>query len=209
MSRLEQIFRNYLQQFLKLGKKEKIIIIAILVGCFFFGLAIPTAVQKIAYKPSPTPLPTPTEIPLPASLKLITDKKEIELGATFSAVLELDSPNQGVEAADFVIDFDPNYLKIATISSGNYFGVFPVKEIGTNSAQLSGMANLVNNQIVIPKGKGIVGSFIFEALEATESTKIKFDREKTIVASGGKNIVEQINDLTLQIIHPKESTLRQ
>jgi hypothetical protein len=205
MENLEKILRNYLKQFGKLGQKQKVAIVIILAVSFIIGLGGQVVYQKLTYKPYPTPIPLPTEIPLSASLELTTDLPtdemggKAEVGATFSAILNIDSPNQGVEAADFVIRFDPSYLKVATVSAGNYFGLYPIKEISTDSAKISGIANLVNNRFLIPKGKGVADSIVFETLEATESTKISFDREKTIVASNGKNILGEIKDLSVKI----------
>ena len=121
------------------------------------------------------------------------------MGATFSAILNINSPNQGVEAADFVVSFDPDYLKVATISAGNYFGIYPVKQIEKDRVKISGIANLVNDKFIIPIGRGTIGSIVFETLDATTSTQISFDREKTIVASGGKNILDQITNLEVRI----------
>lgn len=199
MEKLTKIFQKYQQQFSNLGQKQKLLILGILAFSFVFGLGGQIGFQKLTNKPTPTPLPSPTEIPLPAYLELTSVEKTIEPGATFSATLNIDSPNQGVEAGDFVINFDPNYLNVATLSSGNYFGLYPIKNIGTESAKISGIANLVNNRFIIPKGKGIIATFVFETLQASDSTKVKINTDKTIVASGGKNILENTKDLNIQI----------
>lgn len=194
---MKEAVKTYLKQFKKLGRNAKILIIAILIGSFFIGIAAQTGYQKLTYQPQPPP--SPTSIPAPASISLTSNSKEIETGATFSATIKISSPNQGVEAADFVVSFDPDYLKVATVSSGNFFGVYPVKKAETNSVKISGMANLIDNKIIIPKGEGTIGNITFEALAATESTKISFDKEKTIVANGGKNILGEISDLQISI----------
>lgn len=194
---MKEAVKTYLTQFKKLERNAKILIIAILIGSFFIGVIGQIGYRKLAYKPFP--IPSPTSIPTPASISLTSNSAEVETGATFSATIKINSPNQGVEAADFVVLFDPDYLKVATVSSGNFFGVYPVKKTETNSVKISGMANLIDNKIIIPKGEGTVGTITFEALAATESTKISFDKEKTIVASGGKNILGKITDLEISI----------
>lgn len=197
---------RYLREFKEIGKKQKILILAVLIGSLLFGLFLPVAINNLSSLKPPKITPSPTPIPIPAVISLSTDlpagkagKNEVETDATFSATININSVNQGVEAADFVINFDPDYLSVATVSSGNYFGLYPVKEIGADSVKISGIANLVDNKFIIPIGKGVIAKIVFETLSATESTKISFDREKTIVASGGKNILDRITNLEVRI----------
>lgn len=200
MDNFSILVNRYLREFRKIKKGQQVIIIAVLAGIFTFGFLLPFGINKFStYKPS-KPLPLPTPIPIPAEISLNADKKVLTSGATFSAIININSPNQGVEAADIVVDFDPNYLSVATVSAGNYFGQYPVKETGSGFVKISGIANLVNNKFIIPIGKGTIGSIIFETLSATGNTKISFDREKTIVAAGGKNILDQSKITDLQVI---------
>ncbi len=189
----------HISDFQRLGRKQQILSIIIMISLFFLGIFgsqffFPyTTPSKIAISPSPT------SIPLPANLSLVTYNKTVDLNATFSATLAIDSPNQGVEAADFFIDFDPNYLSIATISAGNYFRLYPVMKIGTHSAKISGTAYLVNNRFSIPIGKGRIADIVFTTLEATEGSIIKINKEKTFVGSSGNNILGKTGDLSITI----------
>ncbi len=199
---MKEAAKKYYKEFKKLPLISKIIITAILIGSFFVGIIGQIGYQKLtAREIVPTSTPTPTPIQIPAKVSLTAETKEIETGATFSVSINLNSPDVGVEAADFVINFDGEVLKVATISSGSFFGLYPVKKISSDSVQISGMATLVDDRLIIPKGEGLVGSIIFEAQTATESTKISFNREKTIVANGGKNILDirSIKDLNISI----------
>ncbi|MCL4338279.1 cohesin domain-containing protein [Patescibacteria group bacterium] len=180
---------NSLFEFRRVGKIQKFIIITLLVVSFVFGIAGPATYQKLTYNVAPTPTPSATPIPLPAELWLTSNLSSTQLGATISAIINIDSPNQGVEAADFVLDFDPNYLSVATISSGNYFSLYPIKNISSDSAKISGLANLINKKFIIPIGKGTIGTVTFNTLQSTSSTSIRIDKIKTIIASGGKNIL--------------------
>lgn len=190
---------KYLRDFSKIGLKRKLVILAILVGSFIFGISAPIFLNNMGQPVKVVPSPTP--IPVPASAEISAKVKEISAGNTFSATINVNSPNQGVEAADFVVNFDPNYLKVSTISSGNYFGLYPIKNADEGSVKISGIANLVNNKFIIPIGRGTIGTIMFQTLSATESTQISFDREKTIVASKGQNILDpnKITDLNISI----------
>jgi hypothetical protein len=132
-------------------------------------------------------------------LEIKSETSQVKHEATFSATVRINSPTNGVEAADFLINFDPKYLKVATASSGKFFGSYPQKKIGRDYLKISGMASLRGSDFIIPKGEGTVVVITFKALSATDSTKIRFDREKTVVASKGKNILGDIKDLVISI----------
>lgn len=200
MDKFSILVDKFIRDFKKIGKKQKIVIISILAGSFLVGIFLPAIITNLSSPKIKRPPPSPTPILIPASLSLTSDKNNIKLGTTFSAILNINSPNQGVEAADFVVNFDPKYLKVATVSAGNYFSLYPVKAIEKDNVKISGTANLLKDKFIIPIGRGTVGTIVFESLAATPSTQISFDREKTIVASKGKNILDQNNITDLQIV---------
>lgn len=199
MDNFSNLVNHYLREFSRIGQRQKIIIVIVLAASFLMGFVLPTGLAKLSNYQAPKPTPSPTSIPLPAVISLSSDVADITMGATFSATININSPNQGVEAADFVVDFDPKYLKVATISAGNYFGLYPVKLAEKDKVKISGIANLVNDRFIIPVGRGTIGTITFKTLSATESTRIAFDRENTIVASGGKNILDKVTDLEINI----------
>ncbi len=195
---------GFLSDFKKLPKKNQNLILIVLIICFVIGIASPNIIKsisktggnnKISSKLSPTP------IPIPAELSLNTAKKEIKKGDSFEVEISINSLSQGVEAADFVVKFDPEILSVATVSAGNYFGAYPISQSEKGSVRLSGVATLNKATLNIPKGKGTVGTISFTADSATDLTKIYFDREKTIVANNGKNILDlnKITDLEISI----------
>lgn len=204
MEKNNNFLLRFISEFNKIGKKEKIIIFIILGICFFAGLGISTELQKLSSEnPKPTksvtsvtPSPSPF---VPAKVSIKSNLDRIVKGATFSATVRINSPTNGVEAADFLVNFDPKYLKVATASSGKFFGYYPQKKIGKDYVKISGMATLTGDSFIVPKGEGTIASITFQALSATDSTKIRFDREKTVVASKGKNILGSIEDLLITI----------
>lgn len=197
-----------LDQIVTMGKKEARMIVLILVLCFVGAFILSYGYIKYVnqkkesgVKVNPTPATTTAAIPSFASLALSADKKIVEKGTTFSAEIKIDSDSTPVEAADFVVTFDPLFLQAKEIIEGKFFGVIPVATIEKDSVKISGMASLSGDTIVIPKGKGTVATIIFNALEASESTAVKIDPTKTIIASGGKNILDtkKITDFTVEI----------
>lgn len=204
MEIIKKTFQKFVSEFNKIEAKQKLGIIVLLIVAFTVGLSssvgyltflFPQENQKVATKPKA--LPTP--IPSPAALSIISDKTSIAAGSTFSAQIKLNSYNQGIEAADFDISFDPKYLKVATISSGAFFGAYPRQETTTNSILISAMAQVSDEKIIIPKGEGVVADIIFEALNPVAQTIVAVNKNNTIVASDGKNVLDKVSDLTISI----------
>ena len=177
-------FKRYFSDFQKIGKKEKGIIFALLIT-LFAGSILGSRFYFSRFTP-----PKSVSVPIPASLALTADKKVIKKGENVTLTLKINSPNQGVEAADFVVTFDPTYLKVATLSAGNYFKTYPVRQTEKDFVRFAGVASLSDNKLLIPKGEGTIGTILFQTIAATSSTEVKFDREKTIIATGGKNILD-------------------
>lgn len=201
MEKVSKIMERFLLDFRKLPKKNQNLILIVLIICFAIGIASPNIIKtiskvgnnKTASKLSPAP------IPIPADLSLNTAKNEIKKGDAFEVEISINSPNQGVEAADFVVKFDPGFLSVATVSAGNFFGAYPINQFESGSVKLSGVATLKNATLNIPKGRGTVGTIFFTAEKSTLSTNIYFDKFKTIVANNGENITGSMKNLEISI----------
>lgn len=176
-----------------------ILLLVLLVG-IIAALTIKVTQPSIfpAQKNSP-----PTTHPTSASVKFLTDKQVYTSGETVLVKIILDSPSQKVAASDFVILFDPQYLQPTEIIQGSYFGNYPIKKIETSTIRISGVALLKKNTITAPIGSGIVATVVFRALSPTLSTTVAFDQKNTVVASDGKNILENHTNATLTI-NPKD-----
>ena len=177
--------------------KERIIIVAIILFAFIIGITSTTIFFPATIPQNPRFQPTIT--PIPVNLTLSSDKKEVLTGATFAASLNLNSYNQGIEAAGFTIKFDPDTLRVATVSAGNFFSEPQNQAIGKDTIQLTGIAVITDKKIIVPKGEGVIADIIFEALTATPSTSIKIDKSGTIVTSGGNDILGKTKDLEISI----------
>lgn len=203
MKHLVKLWQKYIKDFKKIGKKEKVIIAFILLAAFVIGIsgsyAYKNLVKPTTYNPQPTTIPTP--LPKTSLITLASANKFLRVGDQIDVKLNLNSGNLGVEAADFVVNFDPNYLKVVDVSKGTFFKNYPINTTGDNFVKISGVADFTAKAVVVPKGEGNVATITFEALDATESTKIEIDNIKTIIASGGQNIldVNSLQNLTLGI----------
>lgn len=131
------------------------------------------------------------KLPASAVLTFESDKTNISPGENFLVTLNLDSQDTEVAAADFIVKFDPKYLKVVDVSTGNFFSLYPVKTISGDFIKISGIASYEEDTIVLPKGNESVGQITFQAKEKTGSTTISFDPAKTIVANSGQNILNK------------------
>lgn len=194
--------KKSISEYKKLSLKQKLYLGVIFTAVFLVGLSASYLYQKSSANTIPknmtktvtTPIPS-----LPAQLALLLDSKEVTRGSTFSAQIIINSPTTGVDAADFVLNYDPEILKATSITSGNFFKKYPQKKFDTGSVKVSGVALLDINVLTIPKGQGTVATITFQALQATDNTIISFDKEKTIVASDGKNILGNATNINLHI----------
>lgn len=140
-------------------------------------------------------------LPKTASLTLESEQKSVAPGETVSARLILDTGDQGVEAADFVLNFDARFLNIKSVVPGNFFKSYPANKSEGNTLRISAVAYFDGSSVIIPKGRGEVASLTFEAVSSAAKTSIKVDRAKTIIAASGQNILatDKISDLTVSI----------
>ena len=182
----------------KIQNQQKLIIVLVLILFFVAGIGLSVWFKNSSFKSSTGESKT---LPKTASLKLTTENKRVNVNESFTVKLTLDSGDQGVEAADFIVTFDPQYLQVRSLNSGTYFKTYPVKKTELNSIKISGVAYFDGQSIIVPKGKADVASMEFTAIAKSSSSKIAIDREKTVVASDGQNILNlnKINDLTISI----------
>ena len=100
-------------------------------------------------------------LPKTAVLTLESEQKSVAPGETVSARLLLDTGQQGVEAADFVLNFDARYLNIKSVVPGNFFKSYPANKSEGNSVRISAVAYFDGSSVIIPKGRGKEASLTF------------------------------------------------
>ncbi|MBI4067763.1 hypothetical protein HY407_05250 [Candidatus Gottesmanbacteria bacterium] len=189
-----------IKSFARLHPKNKILILSLLAFTFLLGFLLPVIVSRTAFSPTSSLEQTsPSPTPIPATVKLHSSKSQFKVGESFSLDIILNSNNQPVEAADFVLNYDPIYLKATQIVTGNYFGQFPTKKIDKDFIKISAVAAYKGNKIIIPQGEGVVATLTFVPLKKTTTTIISFDTAQTIVASGGQNITGLLSPLSISV----------
>ena len=180
----------------RLTTKAKILIALLLAFTFLIGFAVPFLLSRSSIYQTfhvPTPIPQPVEITLTASNKIVSPN------SSFTVSVNISSPDTNIDAADFVIYFDPDVLKPQKIEDGDFFTNIPVKKIEDNFVKISATATFADNKITFPQGQGTVATINFLAIKKATDSLIYFDPDKTIVASGGKNVLGKLTDTKITI----------
>lgn len=185
----------------RIHTQEKLIIFGLLFFSFLigFGGAILLGKSYININISTGSKLAPTPVPLPVALSLNTSANSIVKGTNFDVDIIINSPDSGVDAADFILYFDPSIVKPLSIKPGNFFHQLPLQKIDKNFIKISAVASYLNNKIIIPKGSGVVATITFKALSSANSSLIYFDPDKTIIATNGQNIVGALSSLNITI----------
>lgn len=188
----------YAQSLKRIGEKEKIGILGLLILAFAVGFTVAFLYIKPQFTKTNTPAQSTVESGY-ASVTLSTPKMELTQNREFDVSIQISSPEKGVEAGDFILYYDPRYIRAMKVTRGNYFKNFISDVIEPSRIRLSAAAVLTGKNIIVPKGDGIVAAIRFATIAPTDTTLIYLDPDKTIVASNGKNILDYSNVLKLTI----------
>jgi len=195
---------GFFQELSNLPKTSKIGILSILLLCLFAGFVLPALLTKNSTSGTtgqPTIVqtrPTLTPVPVPATLGLSADKTSVPAGTPITVTIQINSGTYSIGAADFVLKFDPTLLTPQKIDTGTFFKEYPKSNINANTVAISGVASVVDDSVLIPKGEGTIAQITFQTL-AKGNAVLEFDSAKTIVASDGKNVLGQAKTLTIGI----------
>lgn len=220
MDSTRQYYHQFITGLTAVGNREKVFIILLLLFTLLVGFSAPFLYESFFPAPiDPTtqheivttqrePSPSSTRVLIPtnpiaeASLSFSPQEQTIKKGSRFDIAIVLDSNQVNVEAADFTLTYNSSYLTAVNITTGAYFGIYPVAKTDVGTVRISGMAYIKDNTLVIPRGKGAVATITFLAKESVSHTTIGIDRTKTIVASSstrGKTILTEVTEGTVTI----------
>ncbi|MBI2612055.1 hypothetical protein HYW54_04930 [Candidatus Gottesmanbacteria bacterium] len=180
----------------RLTTKSKIIILLLLAFTFLIGFALPFLLTRSSNPSVPN---TKTPNPKPVSVAAVPSQKIVAPKSSFTIAITISSPDTNIDAADFVVYFDPEILKPLKIENGDFFTTIPVRKIEDNFVKISATATFADNKIIFPQGQGTVATINFLALKKANDSLIYFDPDKTIVGSGGKNVLEKLSDAKITI----------
>lgn len=184
-------------QKLQVGSKQKVAIVAIVVTAFLLASGVSYLYQMNKNNRAENAAVTPAAT---AVVQLNADTTQVPLSSPFTVTLTLDSAQNAVDAADFVLTYDQNKLSAESVETGEFFKTYPVNSKSEGYIKVSGVAYFENNQLVIPQGRGVVARITFTPLKKG-STKILIDPDDTTIASAGKNILDstRIKDLEIRV----------
>lgn len=167
----------FISEFKNLSMRRKSMIIGIISVALIIGIGIPYLFQFFSK----------TSNQNAAFIQLTVDKSKIKIGQTATATIILDSSKEGVEVADFFISYDPDAVTMSNIHPGTFFSTYPIKEIGKDTIRIAAVATVTEKSIIVPNGKGTIATFTITG-KNHQRTIIDIDRQKTKIATDGKNI---------------------
>ena len=109
----------------------------------------------------------------------------------FTVTMTLDSKDAEVAAADIVVSYDTDSLKVVSVTTGNFFSNYPINQTSGDTVKISGVASFDGQNLILPKGKDTVGQIKFLAIKQNNRTLIKYHKAKTVVATAGKDIYDK------------------
>ncbi len=194
------------EDFSRVRMKEKRSILFLLLFCFGAGFIGTMSANKIAIEKKPVESTINNNAisdSTSTTLSFVVPNHPVRLKEDFIVTLSLSSPSRAVDAADFILYFDPKVLKPKSITNGNFFSQYPVKKIDKNFIKISAVASFIGNKITTSKGFGTIATITFTAIAETNApTMIYLDPEKTVIASEGKNIIENYPQVTISVQEP-------
>lgn len=157
----------------------------IVVTFFALGILLATGYRYIKGKSQKD-----SGLPQNAILTLESDKTKVSAGETFNVILTLNSGESEVAAADIVVHYDSQFVKVVSVSPGTFFASYPINITGDDYIKISGVASFDGQTLILPKGKDTVATITFQAISKGRAV-IKYNQSKTIVATAGENIVDE------------------
>ena len=200
MENKETFLKKLISDYRRIGVKQKQTIKILLIGFFFVGFLVSSLLTYFLNQRaiSLSGLQN-TRVSTNAIFQISTPKTSVKKGETIAVLFSLDTQNQPVEATNFDINYDPDYLLPVKYTMGNFFKLYPKKENVNNLISIYGATDIENNMFIIPAGKGTVATISFQTLKPVKKTSILLNEKTSTVAAKGKNILKNLKNLDITI----------
>lgn len=161
------------------------------------SLVAPVLLFSAFFFAAPSHAAVPSLLFSPTNLSIGTDSQ-------FTLSIILDTAGQGVSGAGAKIIFDPTYLTAISITTGDLFTDYPAAIINNDHglAIISGIASSPTDRYT---GSGTFAAITFRPFHPGQ-TKVSFNftpnsttDSNIAVMTGNGDILEQVNDLTVNI----------
>lgn len=121
-------------------------------------------------------------------IKLIPSEKIVSQGNIFFVTVSFDSKIV-LDSANIKLKFDPKFLRINDVKTGDYFLSYPINTFDSSSVSIGGIAQPSNSQISENSTKETFSTLSFTAIRPTSGTEIILDEAETnIKASSANNV---------------------
>lgn len=203
MQSIVQTIRLDLKDFIKLSPQVKFLLIFQLIILFILSLLI-----GIIFSPKfKTNVENQAGLPVieesvedvQNSLSIVPETQTMLVGST--QTVQITYTGDPATAVDTVIHYIPSVFTVSNMQSGEAYDTILRRKIIDDHIYFSGAQSpFQEGADEINLSDYTVMTFDVTAERPTESARISFSEEDTVVASSGKNILGQANDVTIRVI---------
>lgn len=133
-----------------------------------------------------------------AGFYLAAEKESIKTGENFKLQIWVNGQDQVVDGAEFLIQFNPELVKIDESQLGSFFSLYPFKKVDQEQGEIRVIAlqDIEEDKVL---GKELVAEFLVTGLNKGE-VEFAFDLAKTHIACcAGRELLKEAAPLTIKI----------
>lgn len=133
-----------------------------------------------------------------AKFYLVSSLKETQVGESFNLEIWINGQNEIVDGAEFLLQFDPNLVKIGEPQPGSFFNLYPLKKVDNELGEVRVIA-IQDADKSQKLGEEIVIELGVKALQKGQ-VSFDFDLGKTHIACcAGQELLKEALPLTIDI----------
>jgi hypothetical protein len=170
---------------------------SIIIAVFIIGFAFPVLVKNYLGKRAgvaPTPPPSAAKQLTGPYYRFQPETVALKKGETAKVKVFLNTDKKTIEAFDFIAKYDSSVVEVTSVETTPLFPSYPAIEYGNGSITVGG-------NIGIDKSFSVNDTLLLVTLEGKGKgeTKLEVDKDKSTIASRGKNILESNNSLRIKV----------
>lgn len=196
----------------KIGVVYGLLVVLILVALFIRfwqgkNIKTPTSTttNQIPIAKNYDVIPTVVKSPLTGKISLQANSSSIKIGETGNLSILFEAPGSKLDGIDIVLRYDPRIINVLGFSEGNYFKLYPRKDINNDLGVVKVTALDSASSSVLSQEKTELGTIQFRAKTAGVS-QVNFDfitgaTGQTVLTQQGtsQNILGSASGVTIRV----------
>lgn len=192
----------------KIGVVYGLLVILLFVALFvrfWQGKNLKTPVNQTQVIRNNKVLPTIVKSPLVGKISLQTSNEIMKSGETGKFTVMFEAAGKKLDGIDMALRFDPRIINVMGFSEGNYFRLYPRKDINNTLGTVNVTALDPASSLPLDGSKTTLGVIQFTA-KAPGTSQVNFDfiteaTNKTVLTEQGtsQNILGSANGITITV----------